>query len=311
MAEPVALAALALDGVIGWPDGLYARVGHPVGGFARLIAACERRWNRAERGEANRRAMGVVTLALLAGGTALTAWAAEAAIRQFAGEQAWPLIALAAWPAFAQHSLLAHYRPVLAALERDDLGTARRAVRRIVGRDTEALDDTDIARAAIESLAESFCDGVVAPLLWFMVLGLPGLWAFKAVSTADSLIGHPEEPLRAFGWAAARFDDGLNLIPARLSGVLICLAGGGGWRVLWRDHARHASPNAGWPEAAMAGVLKVQLAGPVSYDGIWRDKPCIGSGPGPTPASMRQARGVFLRACVCLWLLAGGIAWAL
>jgi len=311
MAEPVALAALALDAMIGWPDWLYRRVGHPVGVFARFISACERRWNKPERGDADRRAMGVVTLALLAGITGLTAWALETVIRQLAGDWAWPVVALAAWPALAQRSLLAHFQPVRAALERGDLAAARRAVSRIVGRDTDALGETEVARAGIESLAESFCDGVVAALFWFMMLGLPGLWAFKAVSTADSLIGHPEPPLRAFGWASARCDDVLNWIPARLSGVLICFAGGGGWRVLWRDHAKHASPNAGWPEAAMAGALDVQLAGPVSYDGLWRDKPWIGHGPGPTPASMRPARTVFLRACALLWMIAGGIAWAL
>jgi adenosylcobinamide-phosphate synthase len=311
MAEPVALAALALDAAIGWPDRFYARIGHPVGGFARLIAVCERHWNLAERGQVHRWAMGVVTLALLAGGTGLTALAIEAAIRQFAGGWAWPLIALAAWPALAQRSLLDHYRPVLAALERGDLNAAREAVSLIVGRDTDMLGEAEVTRAAIESLAESFCDGIVAPLFWFLVLGLPGIWAFKAVSTADSLIGHPEEPWSAFGWASARCDDVLNLIPARLSAVLICLAGGGGWRVLWRDHARHASPNAGWPEAAMAGALNVTLAGPVSYGGLRRDKPWIGHGPAPTVASMHKARAVFLRACVLLWLLAGGIAWAL
>lgn len=309
MAEPVALAALALDAVIGWPDWLYRCVGHPVGAFARFISACERRWNRPERCDATRRAMGVVTLVLLAGGTGLAAWALEAGMRQLAGDWAWPVVALAAWPALAQRSLLNHYRPVMAALERCDPPSAREAVSRIVGRDTEALNETAVARAAIESLAESFCDGVVAPLFWFMVLGLPGLWAFKAVSTADSLIGHPEPPLRAFGWASARCDDVLNWIPARLSAVLICLAGGGGWRVLWRDHGKHASPNAGWPEAAMAGALNIQLAGPVSYDGLWRDKPWIGEGPGPTVQSMRKAWGIYLRACALLWMIAGGIAW--
>lgn len=312
MAEPAAvLAALGLDAAFGWPQRLYAVAGHPVGGFARLIGTCERRWNRPDRGDGYKRAMGVVTLALLAGGTALAAWAIEAAIRKLAGVHAWPLIALAAWPALAQRSMLDHYQPVGAALESGDLVAARRAVSLIVGRDTQSLGEADIARAAIESLAESFCDGVVAPLLWFMVLGLPGLWAFKAVSTADSLIGHPEEPWRAFGWAAARCDDGLNWVPARLAAALICLAGGGGWRVLRRDHAKHASPNAGWPEAAMAGALKVRLAGPVSYDGHWRDKPWIGDGAEPTPVSMRIARTIFLRACALLWIIAGGIAWAL
>ncbi|MDX2295901.1 CobD/CbiB family cobalamin biosynthesis protein, partial [Streptomyces roseofulvus] len=112
----------------------------------------------------------------------------------------------------------------------------------IVGRDTATLDEAGVARAAIESLAESFCDGVVAPLFWLLVLGLPGIWMYKAINTADSMIGHREEPWRAFGWAAARGDDAMNLVPARLAGVLICLCGGRGWRILWRDASRHASP---------------------------------------------------------------------
>ena len=311
MAEPLALAALALDAMVGWPGSIYRRIGHPVGGFALFIAACERRWNCPQHSEVAKRALGVVTLLLVAGGGALVAWAVEAAIRHLAGAWAWPLLAFAAWPALAQRSLLEHYRPVLAALERGDLAGARQSVSLIVGRDAATLDEPGVARAAIESLAESFCDGIAAPLFWLLALGLPGIWAFKAVSTADSLIGHPEPTLRAFGWASARCDDAMNLIPARLSGVLICLAGGKGWRVLWRDHARHASPNAGWPEAAMAGALDVQLAGPVSYEGALQDKPWIGNGRPPTTASMHMAAAIFMRACPLLWLIAGGLTWVL
>ncbi|GGB98897.1 cobalamin biosynthesis protein CobD [Novosphingobium endophyticum] len=309
MAEPVALAALALDGALGWPAWLYRRVGHPVGAFARIILACERVWNRPELSGRQRRSLGFLTVALLAGGTALAALLAEMSIRHLAGPAAWPLIALAAWPALAQRSLYDHYLPVLAALERGDLAAARQAVGMIVGRDTGVLDEAGVARAAIESLAESFCDGIVAPLFWLAVLGLPGVWGYKAINTADSLIGHPEEPLRAFGWAAARSDDIVNLIPARLAGVLICIAGGGGWRVLRRDCRNHASPNAGWPEAAMAGALRARLAGPVSYDGHLRDKPWIGEGADASPAAMRGARNVYLRACGLLWLVGGGLAW--
>jgi adenosylcobinamide-phosphate synthase len=181
----------------------------------------------------------------------------------------------------------------------------------IVGRDTNLLDEDGVARAATESLAESFCDGVVAPLFWLMVAGLPGIWAYKAINTADSLIGHPEAPLRAFGWAAARLDDLLNLVPARLSAILICVAGGGGWRIMWRDHACHASPNAGWPEAAMAGALGVRLAGPISYDGEMRDKLWIGDGPSADRAALARALRIYLRACGVMWLvvLVLGIAW--
>ncbi|MDB5726303.1 MAG: cobD [Novosphingobium sp.] len=311
MAEPIALMALALDAALGWPDWVYRRIGHPVGGFARVISGCERRWNRPGWPDIARRIFGVATLVLLVVASGGAALLVEAAFRSVAGQWAWLLVALGAWPALAQRSLLEHYRPVEAALAHGDLPAARRAVGRIVGRDTAGLDEPGVARAAIESLAESFCDGVVAPLFWLMVLGLPGIWAYKAINTADSLIGHPEPPLRAFGWASARTDDLANLVPARLSALLICIAGPGGWRVLWRDHARHASPNAGWPEAAMAGVLRIRLAGPVRYDDMVADKAWIGEGAEVDVAAMRRARMVFVRACALACILAGGIQWLL
>lgn len=309
MAEPIALAALALDAAFGWPDWLFRRLGHPVGAFAGIITRCETRWNAPARPERARRMLGVATLLMVLLASAGTASLIEHAIRALAGAWAWPLIAIAAWPALAQRSLHDHYVPVQAALERGDVGLARTAVGMIVGRDTAGLDEHGIARAAIESLAESFCDGVIAPLFWLVVLGLPGVWAYKAINTADSLIGHPEEPLRAFGWASARCDDGVNLVPARLSGVLICLAGRGGWRVLWRDHARHASPNAGWPEAAMAGAVNVRLGGPVRYEGALAPKPWIGDGGDADITAMHKARMIYLRACALAWILAGGLAW--
>lgn len=309
MAEPVALAALVLDAALGWPASLHARLGHPVGLFARIIAACERRWNRPDRSEPQRRLLGMLTVLLLLMASGGAGWLVERAIHAALGPSGWPLIALAAWPALAQRSLDDHVRPVLDALRRFDLPEARRLVARIVGRDTIRLDDQGVARAATESLAESFCDGVVAPLFWLVIAGLPGVWAFKAISTADSLIGHPEPPLRAFGWAAARADDLANLVPARLAGVILCLAGGGGWRILWRDHHRHASPNAGWPEAAMAGALGVRLAGPVRYAGALSDKPWIGDGPSADSAALARGLSIYRRACGLLWFVAWGAAW--
>ena len=310
MAEPVALAALALDAAIGWPAALYRRVGHPVGLFARIIAGCEARWNRAEYGFAKRRALGVLTLFLLllvAGGLGL---AVQQLLLATFGSWGWVGVAILAWPALAQRSLFDHVRAVGERIIAGDLGGARAAVAMIVGRDTAALDEAGVTRAAIESLAESFCDGVVAPLFWLLLLGLPGIWAYKAVNTADSLIGHREDRWRAFGWAAARFDDLLNWIPARLSGVLICLAGGGGWRIMRRDARLHASPNAGWPEAAMAGALGLRLAGPIAYDGVMHDKPWIGDGTNAAGGeNLDRALAVYVRACLLLWLIAGGAAW--
>jgi adenosylcobinamide-phosphate synthase len=304
MADPVALVALAIDATVGWPARLYRAIGHPVGGIARAIGVCEARWNRPGMA---RRWWGVSTMLLVIGGTGAVCLGLEWAARALPGDFAWLAVAVLAWPALAQRSLYDH---VGAVADARDLPASRDAVARIVGRDVAVLDEAGVSRAAIESLAESFCDGVVAPLFWLLLLGLPGVWCYKAINTADSLIGHREERWRAFGWAAARIDDAANLIPARLSGVLLCLAGGGGWRVMWRDCRRHASPNAGWPEAAMAGALRVALAGPVAYDGAMLDKPWIGGGGRMAGAAdLRRALSVYLRACALLWIVAGGVAW--
>ncbi|MBW6529681.1 adenosylcobinamide-phosphate synthase CbiB [Sphingomonas sp. RRHST34] len=258
-----------------------------------------------------RRLLGAVTLVAAVVLAAGTAWLAERGLRATLGAPAWLAVALLAWPGLAQRSLDDHVRPVATALENDDLAAARVAVGRIVGRDTAALDEAGVARAAVESLAESFCDAVAAPLFWLLLLGPAGLWGYKAVNTADSLIGHREPRWRAFGWAAARTDDLANWLPARVGGALLCVAGGGGWRVLWRDSRRHASPNAGWTEAAMAGVLGVRLAGPAAYDGAIADKPWIGDGPADLDArDIRRALVVYRRGCLLLWCLAGAVAWA-
>jgi adenosylcobinamide-phosphate synthase len=312
MAEPVALAALMLDAAIGWPAWLYARIGHPVGGFAWVIDACERLWNRARHGFALRRALGVVTVLLLVALVGGGAWIVQSLLLAHLGALGWVAVALLAWPALAQRSLFDHVRPVATALDAGDLPAARAAVGRIVGRDTARLDEPGVARAAIESLAESFCDGIAAPLFWLLLLGLPGVWTYKAINTADSMIGHREERWRAFGWTAARTDDLLNLVPARLSGILLCIAGGRGWRTLWCDAGKHASPNAGWPEAAMAGALGLRLAGPIAYDGVMHDKPWIGDGRiTATGRDIARALRIHVRACLLLWGIAGGIAWAL
>lgn len=310
MGENVALAALMLDAALGWPGWLYRRVGHPVGGFARIITACEARWNRAAFSEGTRRMAGIATVLLLVAVAGGTGWAVQRAVLHAIGPGGWFVVALLAFPGLAQRSLFDHVRPVARALAAGDLAAARRAVGMIVGRDTAALDEAGVARAGIESLAESFCDGIVAPAFWLILLGLPGIWAYKAINTADSLIGHYEPRWRAFGWAAARTDDLLNLIPARLSGLLICVAGGGGWRVMWRDAGKHASPNAGWPEAAMAGVLGIRLAGPIAYDGVAADKPWIGDGRSDATArDMQAALRITMRACLLLWIIAGIAPW--
>ena len=311
MAEPIAVLAILVDVAIGWPPALYARIGHPVGGFARVIGWAETRWNCATASNAYRRVAGLLTLLLVVGIAIGITWAATVLARRAFGPAAWIAMGMMAAPGLAIRSLYDHVVPVARALGADDLAEARLRVAMIVGRDVASLDGAGVTRAAIESLAESVCDGVVAPLFWLLVAGLPGLWAYKAINTADSLIGHREDRWRAFGWAAARTDDLANLIPARLSGVLLCLVGGG-WRTMLRDAGNHASPNAGWPEAAMAGALGVRLAGPIAYDGVSVAKPYIGDGRADaTAADLRAALGIYRRACVLFFVIAGGIAWAL
>jgi adenosylcobinamide-phosphate synthase len=302
LAEPVALVAMVIEAAFGWPDRVYRAVGHPVGLFARAIGGAERAWNIGS--ERRKRAAGVVLIVLLLAVTIVPTWAIEHITSPF-------IVAVLAVPGLAQRSLYDHVAPVRRALAAGDLPQAREAVARIVGRDVERLDEAGVARATIESLAESFCDGVVAPAFWLLVGGLPGIWAYKALNTADSLIGHREPRWRSFGWAAARADDVANWIPARLAGALICIVGPGGWHIMARDARKHASPNAGWTEAAMAGVLGLRLAGPLAYDGVMHDKPWIGEGRSEASGGdIARGLAVYRRACLALWLIAGGIAWA-
>jgi adenosylcobinamide-phosphate synthase len=303
------LAALGLEAAVGYPDRLHQAIPHPVTWAGRGISFLEQSWNRPDWPAAIRRGLGVVTLVLIAGAAALAGWLLDSSLLH--GFWLGLITLLLATTGLAQRSLYAHVAAVSAALERNDLEGARRAVSMIVGRDVAVLDQSGIAAAALESLAESFCDGVIAPAFWLLACGLAGLFAYKAVNTADSLIGHREARWRAFGWAAARTDDLLNLIPARLAGSLLVLAAGGGWRVMWRDAAKHDSPNAGWSEAAMAGGLNIRLGGPVAYDGAPHPRPWFGEGARPDAAALRRGLHVYKRACGLFWLLlaAGGLAW--
>jgi adenosylcobinamide-phosphate synthase len=304
-----ALGGLVVEAAVGYPDALHRRVPHPVVWLGRAIAALETRWNSPARSDARRRALGALALLLVAGAAATAGWAAEASCLALPFGAA--LFALLASLGLAQRSLYEHVAAVARALDANDLPRARAAVGRIVGRDVATLDAAGVAAAALESLAESFNDGVVAPAVWLAVAGLPGLFAYKAINTADSLIGHKEPRWRAFGWAAARADDLANLPPARLAGLLIVAVAGQGLATMLRDAPRHASPNAGWPEAAMAGALGRTLGGPAAYDGVVTDRPVFGQGPAPDAADLRRGLALYLRACALLWLLValGGLVW--
>ena len=295
--------AMALDGAFGEPKALWSRLPHPAVLMGRAVGWLDAALNGGPR----RRRKGVIAVVVLSAG-ALIIGAVLAAL------PGGGLIEVAvAAILLAQRSLVDHVRAVAHGL-RAGIAEGRTAVAMIVGRDTAAMDAPAVARAAIESAAENFSDGVIAPAFWFLIGGLPGMLLYKVVNTADSTIGYRTPRYEAFGWAAARLDDGMNWVPARLSAVLIAAAFGRlrDWPVIARDARLHRSPNAGWPEAAMAKAMGVALAGPRSYDGTLRDYPWVNASgdhfPGPAEidracAVLWRVWGVALAGVVVLWVV--------
>ena len=301
---PLLAAALAFEAAFGYPTPLYRAIGHPVTWMGAWLAWLERRLNVAKQPFEARRMAGVVALILL-----LLPVGAVAALFAWAAPHNWIgflILACLAASLPAQRSLDTHVREVAEALEREGLVGGRRAVSKIVGRNPDALDEAGVARAAIESLAENFADGVVAPLFWIAVAGLPGGALYKAINTADSMIGHMNERYRAFGWAAARLDDLVNLPASRLAACWLLAAAAippgssprGAIAALRRDAPRHRSPNAGWPEAAMAGALGLKLAGPRIYGAERVDDAFMGDG-------RNEANAGDIRDALRLYRLAG------
>jgi adenosylcobinamide-phosphate synthase len=269
-----------------------------------LITQVDRALNRSEASPARARAFGVVSLIVVLLAAGIPAAVLQAVAGALPGGPI--VLAVIASSLLAQRSLWSHVSAVADALEQGGLAAGRRAVAHIVGRDPEGLDEAGIVRAAAESLAENFSDGVVAPALWCALLGLPGIALYKAVNTADSMIGHRTPRHLHFGWAAARFDDLVNLPASRLSALWLILAATvhpgadarAALRAVRRDARRHRSPNAGWPEAAMAGALGLRLAGPRRYGGIVADYAWIGDGRAELgPADLRRALSLYRRAC--------------
>lgn len=302
----LALTAVLFEAALGYPDAVWRRIGHPVSWMGALIARLDAGLNLATLGFAARRARGVLALLVLLAITTAAALAISAGLA-LAGDLAGAILtALVAGTLIAQRSLHAHVADVAAALERDGLAAGRTAVSRIVGRDPQTLDEAGVCRAAIESVAENFSDGVVAPVLWLTVAGLPGAALYKAINTADSMIGHLSERHRAFGWAAARLDDLVNIPASRLSAALLAAAaaldpkasGNAALDAVEADARKHRSPNAGWPEAAMAGALELRLAGPRVYAGTPVEDRWMGRGRNAaTPADIRRALALYRRAC--------------
>jgi len=302
--------AMALDAAIGWPAWLFRRIGHPVTWIGALIDRLDAGMNRLERPATMRRALGAAAaLAVIAAATAPAVAVAAALPEDLIGAVAAGVLA---WPLLAVRSLHEHVAAVARPLEAGDLAEARRAVSMIVGRDPTELDSAGVGRAAIESLAENASDGVVAPVFWGLIFGLPGVAAYKAVNTLDSMIGHRTARHEAFGWASARIDDAANLVPARLTALLIALVSKkpmAALRTMRRDARRHRSPNAGWPEAAMAGALGVRLSGPRRYGDRVSAEPWVNEGArDPTAADVSAALGVYRRAIVALWAAAALLA---
>jgi adenosylcobinamide-phosphate synthase len=245
--------------------------------------------------------MGMLAVALLAGGALVIGYLLHDLFASI--PYGWLLEALAMSALLAQRGLYLHVQEVADGLERAGVAGGRAAVRHIVGRDPESLDEAGVSRAALESLAENFSDGVTAPLFWGLLLGLPGMLAYKTINTADSMIGHRSERHRAFGWAAARLDDLVNLAPARLAGTIIAAASErfkDAFAIMRRDAPKHRSPNAGWPEAAMAGALGVALAGPRQYDGVAVEDRWMGDGGNPDIGARDIRRGLALYGRACL-----------
>ncbi len=311
---PLCCLALAIEGLVGYPAWLYRVLGHPVTWMGGFLAVLERRLNRERWSVAQRRSAGVLSLVLLLGSTVIVTLPAQVLLpRWLAG---FVLLALLAAALPAQRSLFTHVRDVADALERGGLTAGRRAVSMIVGRNTAVLDEAAVARAAIESLAENFSDGIVAPAFWLAVAGLPGGTLYKAANTADSMIGHRSLRYEAFGWAAARFDDAINLPASRLAVLWIVmaapLAGGsarGAWDAVRRDARRHRSPNAGWPEAAFAGALDLKLAGPRVYGTAMVDDAFMGSGRRKAGAGdIRRALALYRLACATQWVVVAVLA---
>ena len=302
----LAFLSLLIERALGYPDRLLTVIGHPVMWIGGLIGTLDKRFNRMSDPDATRRAAGIVSLVLIVAAAGLAA----AVMQGLALALPFGILiaAFLASSLIAQRSLGEHVGAVAEALETKGLEGGRRAVAQIVGRDPEKLDEAGVSRAAIESLSENFSDGVVAPAFWLAVAGLPGAAIYKAVNTADSMIGHRTPRHEAFGWASARFDDLINLPASRLAALLIVLAAffvsgaspKNAWQAMRRDAHRHRSPNAGWPEAAMAGALGLALAGPRHYGGDLVDDATMGDG-------RREATAADIRRALLLYWWADGL----
>lgn len=307
----IAAFALILEYAFGYPQWVFRRIGHPVSWLGSVIGELDRRWNREADSPLVRKFFGAGLLTCLVALALVWAWACLWLAHALPFGWFWE--ALLSAGLLGGRSLHDHVAAVPRALQEGGLNAARQALAKIVGRDTAQLDETGIARAAIESLSENTSDGLVAPLFWYLLAGLPGIAVYKAVNTADSMVGYKSPRYLQYGWASARADDVLNLVPARLTAVAYALAALfyapasplKALKVAWSDAHRHASPNAGWPEAAMAGALGLRLGGPGMRGGAPHCDPYIGKGRDVLRAAdITAALALYRRVCALLLIFA-------
>ena len=314
----IALLAAVLERLVGYPHWLVDRIGHPVIWMGKLIETGDQRFNDPEKSFEARQALGVLAIGVVVLAVLIVTLGVQSFLRVV--PFGWVIEVLLASSLIAQKGLRDAVLEVVRALGAEGIVGARQAVGRIVGRDTGELDEAGVSRAAIETLAENASDGVIAPLFFLALFGLPGAAVYKAINTADSMIGHRNERYEAFGWAAAKLDDLVNFIPARLTAGLFVFAARSepgadaqaAWTAARRDAARHASPNAGWPEAAMAGALGFGLGGARAYGGEIVDLPRMGEGRRELAAEdVLAAVGLYDRAmlialgALAVWALVG------
>ena len=261
--------ALIIDRLFGWPHWLFKHISHPVIAIGHLISFCDKTFNKKNKSFGTRRFGGIITVFVIGGSCLLTSLVISSLIPN--GSIGIILTSLLIWPWIGAKSLSEHVISVAIALADDDTNAARSAVSMIVGRTTKNLDEYGIARASLESLSENTSDGVVAPLFWTAIFGLPGLFVYKAINTMDSRIGYRTQDYKAFGWAAAKLDDFVNFLPARITGMIYAVTSKKPaycFNIMRRDARKHRSPNAGWPESGFAAALNIRLSGPREYEGI-------------------------------------------
>ena len=281
---PIVLIALSIDAIIGDPNWLYRKIPHPIATIGGMIHQLDLFLNRPHFKNLTKKILGVLFIIIALSVTGMIGWAMQTGLKLMEFGQLLEAILVSIF--LAQNSLYRHVRDVTQAFVSDGLDAARLSVSHIVGRDPAALDESGVCRASIESLSENFSDGVIAPIFWYLIAGIPGILIYKTLNTADSMVGHLNDKYTYFGWASARLDDVANFIPARLTALLIFLTAmiipsAQGFKALGsclRDANQHRSVNAGWPEAAMAGALNIRIAGPRVYNGIVVNGPWMGDG---------------------------------